>query len=142
MTRIEEPCSIGPALRNGRRDGNSVVVDVVNLAGHNNPTGEPARALEILVFLRDELGGQVAEKRHWIMRRIELPEMREVSDNTLLPGETREVRFSFAESEVDAAQGAVVEASLHRLHNLSAAAAAGELLDRQRVAIVDLSVSW
>lgn len=66
-----------------RRDGADAVVTLTNLAGHNLPSGDPARALVV------RSGGYEAV----LARRVPLPRLIDQWDTSLLPGETREIRL-------------------------------------------------
>jgi hypothetical protein len=63
----------------------AVKVVLRNEAGHNVPSGDPARAL----IVEAEAGGRTVE--HLLARRVPLPRLRDEGDSTLRPGETREI---------------------------------------------------
>lgn len=133
----------GLEIRDARRGDDGILLHVVNLAGHNNPTGEPARAIEIRVTLLDSADRPVGEQQYWIQRRIDVVEMKEFLDNTLLPDETRRLHFEFEEPDLAVATSAVVEVAMHRLHNLrEAASAAGVDVPDQRVAFLTSTIRW
>jgi len=69
------------------REGDEVVVRLENLAGHNYPTGDPARALVV----------RAGNNEIVLARRVPLPRLVDEGDNTLLPGERREIRLPAAD---------------------------------------------
>ncbi|MFZ5480679.1 MAG: hypothetical protein ACOZNI_28210 [Myxococcota bacterium] len=122
MEAVERPLVAGGPARPGRRHtfhgawsdamvragvevrAEAGAVVLVNLAGHNTPTADPARAVEVTGTWPDG-----TERTTWIERVVALPEMVERSDTTLRPGETRAVALP------GATRARVV---FHRLRNL------------------------
>jgi len=140
MPEIERPAALDAPSRIGRRHtfvagddpefvaegielrvsrGDGLEIELVNRAGHHFPTGEPARAVEMVATFVDEEGKTVAEHRAWLERILELPRVRERSDTTLRPHERRAYGF---EVPTAAAQAEVV-LRYHRAKNLPHVAA-------------------
>jgi nitrate/TMAO reductase-like tetraheme cytochrome c subunit len=68
-------------------------LQVVNRAGHGFPTADPARALVVTGWLRSADGGPLRTETHRIERSVRLPRFVDLVDTTLLPDETRVLRF-------------------------------------------------
>lgn len=135
MPPIERPNAEGAEIRHGRqhtfrgpddlsllREGVNMTVaaretlDVTldNQAGHGFPTGEPARAVELRIDFIDDAGARLVREQRWLERIIELPRVRERSDSTLEPLESRRFAFEIPPG----AATADVRLSYHRTKNL------------------------
>ena len=125
-----------------RRGADGIEVPITNLAGHNNPTGEPARALEVGLTILAASGERALESI-WLSRRIEVPELRELDDTSLLPGETRVLHFHVPPDELTAVRGARVEVIYHRLkHYPEVRERAGISVEEQRIAVGGEEAHW
>ena len=82
----------------GNRGQNEVVIDaaIANArAGHELPTGDPERYITIEIVLRDRSGQSVWRREERIGEVWEwFPVARQVSDNSLKPGERREFHYA------------------------------------------------
>lgn len=95
-------------------DTDQLQVVLENRSGHNFPTGEPARAVEVAVELTTASGERLAGRSYWLERRVELPQLRERQDTSLTPAEIRTYRVDVPEG----ASQAHVRLRYHRLRNL------------------------
>ncbi len=101
-----------------------------NLAGHNLPTSEPARAVEIqlewfeqadIIQYATRSPVPVTSRSVWLERRIRLPQLIEEADTTLLPDETRRIPLA-APPEAGRWAALRIAVRYHRLRNLPDAA--------------------
>jgi hypothetical protein len=68
------------------RERGEVVVRLENLAGHHVPSGDPARAVVV----------RAGDTEVVLARRVPLPRLIDMGDNTLGPGEVRFIRLPYA----------------------------------------------
>lgn len=99
----------------GLRLGARGTVTLTNFAGHNLPTAEPGRAVEVTVEALAN-GVIVATDTLWIERVVKQPNLVDLGDTTLLPAESRSwTPHLVAREPPDTVQARVV---FHRLRNL------------------------
>jgi hypothetical protein len=97
------------------RTAAGVTVTLTNLAGHNVPTADPMRAIEVVVRLPAESGA--VEFRIALERVVTDRTYVESKDTTLLPGERRVIIAPFPPEVLSAASAVVVELVADRLRN-------------------------
>lgn len=108
---------VASAIRVGavERTAGGVSVSLTNLAGHNVPTADPMRALELVVRLGVVPGAP--EARVTFERLVTDRTYVESRDTTLLPAETRVVTVPFVADVLALADTVVVELVYDRLRN-------------------------
>ncbi|GDX79491.1 hypothetical protein LBMAG42_13020 [Deltaproteobacteria bacterium] len=108
---------VASAIRVGpvERTAGGVALTLTNLAGHNVPTADPMRALDVVVRLGAAPGAP--EARTTLERVVTDRTYVESRDTTLLPGEARVLTLPFAEDSLSTADVVVVELVYDRLRN-------------------------
>ncbi len=137
----DETVRSGLTLRAPEPVSRGISVRLANKAGHRFPSGSTARALQVTAIALSPDGTELVRKSEWIERRLDA-DGTELSDNTLLPGEVRELRFRFAPDEVSRASRIRVSAVYHRLRGLPHAAGAASRPQDLTVQITSREIAW
>ena len=125
------------------RVGDTIQVQIENLAGHRFPSGEPARVLFVRLDIQNTSDQSIYNAEERIERRVEGPGARERYDTTLAPAERRTVTFDVPPEIAPMAATARVELVFDRYGNLDALIDELEPLNLPReIRLADHELAW